>query len=209
MNAAEFTATLREECDRELDRLGSEKALIATTAAQLEDERVLESAARAERRAIQTFEGWSTTESDAEARATFERILGQERDHFDRIDAHLDGTPEAEEDALHTYLRDLDDAIERVAAGVVARSMVASRSLLQTINYFINESDESTADLFREIRRETDEQVESGADLLDDLCTDDDQWERARAAAVQTIQIAYEEYAESLEGMGIDPKPVC
>ncbi|WP_254536893.1 rubrerythrin family protein [Halomarina litorea] len=209
MNEEEFTATVREECAQELDRLGSEKALVATTAAQLEDDRVLESAAQAEQRAIETFEQWSTTEANTEAQTTFERILGQEQDHYDRIAEHLETVSEADEDELHEYLRGLDDAIERVAAGVVARGMVSSRSLLQTINYFVNESDEATADLFRDIRAETDEQVESGARLLADLCAEDAQWERAQTAAVQTIQLAYEEYAESLEGMGIDPKPVC
>ncbi len=211
MNETEFIETVRGACDQELSRLGSEKALVASTAAQLDDEHVLESAARAERRAIDTFEGWATTEDDTEAQAAFERVLGQERDHLDRIAERLEGTPAAETEAddLHEYLRGLDDAVERVAAGMVARSLVASKSLLQTINYFINESDESTADLFREVRAETDEQVESGARLLADLCTEDAQWDRAERAAVETIELAYEEYADALEGMGIDPKPVC
>lgn len=209
MDAAEFTTTVREECDRELSRLGSEKALVAATAARLEDERVLGSAADAEQRAIETFEEWSATEADDEAQAAFERVLERERDHLDRIAERLEERPEPEVDELHAHLRGLDDTVERVAAGIVARSMVASRSLLQTINYFVNESDESTAELFRELRAETDEQVESGARLLAELCTEDAQWERAETAAVETVRIAYEAYADTLEGMGIDPRPVC
>jgi len=40
------------------------------------------------------------------------------------------------------------------------------------------------------------------------LCSDDDR-DRAVAAASAVVDLAYDEYAASLEGMGIDPKPVC
>ena len=224
MDAAEFTATLRDEKSTELDRLGSEKALVASTAAQLDTESVLAAAARAEARAVDTFEAWADSESDDGARAAFERVAAAEREHYERIAGRLDGEPplapgesdgdtdtdaDADGDGLHAYLRSLDDAVERVAAGMVARPMVASRSLLQTINFFVNDADESSAALFREVRSETDAMVEEGVDLLDALCEDEEDWERAERAAGAAVDRAYESYAETLENMGVDPKPVC
>ncbi|WP_254546378.1 rubrerythrin family protein [Halomarina pelagica] len=211
MDADEFTATVREECERELDRLGSEKALVAATAARLDREHVLASAARAELRAVETFESWAASESAEAARAAFVDAAEREREHADRVVALLDEDvePDPDADPLHEYLRGLDSTAERVAAGMVGRPMVTDRTLLQTINFFVNESDERTADRFRELRGETREMVEEGARLLEEVCEGDDDWERAEEAAVEVVERAYEEYAETLEGMGVDPRPVC
>jgi hypothetical protein len=218
MDATEFTATVRERRGTELDRLGSEKALVAATSARLDAEHVLAAATETEARAVETFEAWASdarpdAAGDADPRAAFERVADAEREHYERIVERLDdpdavdASPDA--DAVHAFLRDLDDPVERVAAGMVARPMVASRSLLQTINFFVNEADESSAATFREIRAETDAMVDEGADLLESLCTTDEEWTRAEEAASETVARAYEAYAETLDGMGIDPKPVC
>ena len=214
MDAAEFTAALRDEKSTELDRLGSEKALVAATTARLDADSVLAAAARAEARAVDTFAAWAESESDDDARAAFERAAAEEREHYERVVERLaDGTAvdrdDVDSDDLHDYLRALDDPVERVAAGTVARPMVASRSLLQTINFFVNEADESSAALFRDVRSETDAMVEDGAELLDALCASDEDWARAERAAEETIDRAYESYADSLDDLGIDPKPVC
>lgn len=218
MDASEFTATVREERATELDRLGSEKALVAATDARLDADRVLASAARTERRAAETFDRWAESAATDEVRDAFERVADRERAHHDRIAEHVDGTEDADAvdadaaadpDALHAYLRELDDSVERVAAGMVARPLVASRSLLQTINFFVNEADESAAATFREIRSETDAMADDGAELLESICGSDDDWERAERAALETVDRAYREYADSLENLGIDPKPVC
>ncbi|MFC6836878.1 rubrerythrin family protein [Halomarina ordinaria] len=209
MDPDTFVSTVRAECATELDRLGSEKALVATTAAHLDREHVLTAAARAERRAATTFETWAEREDEAAAREAFERVADRERQHAARVEDHLDGEVEATADALHEHLRGCDSTVERAAAGMVGRSLVTDRTFLQTINFFVNESDEAAANLFRELRSETDEQVEDGAALLDDLCGRDEDWERAREAAVAVVELAYEEYADALEGMGIDPRPVC
>ncbi|MFC5971108.1 rubrerythrin family protein [Halomarina salina] len=214
MEPAEFTAALEDEKSTELDRLGSEKALVASTSAQLDAESVLAAAARAEARAADTFDQWAASESAEEVRETFERVAADERAHYERIvehrdDAATDVDSDPDTDELHDYLRSLDGSVERVASGLVARPMVASRSLLQTINFFVNDADESSAALFRELRSETDEMVDEGTDLLDALCESDDDWDRAAEAAEATIDRAYDSYADTLEGMGVDPKPVC
>lgn len=209
MDEADFVERVQQSNTTELKRLGSEKALVATTAASLDRETVLEQAAAAEARAVATFEQWASDEANDIASEAFATAAEQEEGHYDRICdlAEIEVTdPPA--DALHTHLRDLDDTVERVGAGLVARPLVASRSLLQVINFFVNEAEPATADLFREIRAETDEQVDDGASVLTEICESDD-WERAERAAEDAIEVAYTEYAETLEEMGLDPKPVC
>ena len=50
--------------------------------------------------------------------------------------------------------------------------------------------------------------LDAGATLLETLCDPDDE-ERAVTAAIEAVEAAYREYAETLEAMGVDPKPVC
>jgi len=210
MDSSEFIDRVRADNETALDRLGSEKALVATTRAALDRETVLETAAAAEARAAVTFEEWADDEADDEARAAFAEAGDRERDHSERVSAlgEVDaGDPSP--DALHDYLRGLDDTAARVGAGLVARPLVASRSLLQVINFFVNEGDNAAAETFRELRAETDEQVEAGAALLEQVSESDDDWERAAVAASEAIDAAYAEYADSLDSLGIDPKPVC
>lgn len=207
MDGTSFVDQVREDNATALDRLGSEKALVATTEAALDTATVLETAAAAEARAAATFEAWADSEENDRARAAFTDAAEREREHYDRICDH--GGVEASDpsaDALHETLRAFDGAVERVAGGLVARPLVASRTLLQVINFFVNEADTTTAELFRDLRSETDEQVEVGAGVLEEICDD---WDRATAAADETVETAYEEYAETLDGLGIDPKPVC
>ena len=214
MDGNTLVETVRENRATELDRLGSEKALVASTAARLDRASVLEAAVDAERRAAATFEAWAADEGDDAARAAFERVASQERDHAERVrDLSDDAGPisdaDPEPDPLHAHLRDLDSTAERVAAGLVARPLVSERSLLQVVNFFVNEADERAADTVRDLRSETRDLVDDGAALLDTCCADDDDWDRAREAADRTVAVAYAEYEDRLTEMGVDPKPVC
>jgi bacterioferritin (cytochrome b1) len=211
MDASAFIDRVKSECATELERLGSEKALVATTMAELENDRVLETAAQAELRAEATFDAWSTDENHDAARDTFEQCAAQEREHADRIIDRLEGDRDLDPraDDLHQYLRALETTPERVGAGMVGRPLASSRTLLQTINFFVNEADEVTADLFRDIRTETETLVEEGTTLLETVCETDGERDNAETAAVEAIQTAYGEYVETLEGMGLDPRPVC
>jgi hypothetical protein len=110
---------------------------------------------------------------------------------------------------MHTYLRGRDDTVQRVAAGLVGRGLVSVRAHTQVISFFINEADERTTDVFRDLKVDTEESLRCGLDLLNDLCETDDDWERARGAAGYVVKLAYDDYADSLVGMGLDPKPIC
>jgi hypothetical protein len=210
MDGAELAEAVRAATETELDRLGSEKALVAVTGASLDREDVLAAAAASEVRAARTVEAWAADEGDDRAREAFERIASTERDHHERVVARMDAPPpDPGPDALHEHLRGLEGTVERVAAGTVGRPLASSRTLLQVVNFFVNEPDEGTAELFRELRAETEDQVDDGTVLLETVCGSDEEWDRARDAAVAAIGVAYDEYVGTLSGMGVDPKPVC
>jgi len=205
MDATAFLDSVRASNATELDRLGSEKALVAETAARLDAEHVLDAAAAAEARAAETLESWAADEPNDRAAAAFRDAAAREREHYRRV-AELGGAAEdPPADAFHEHLRGLEGTLPRAAAGLVARPLVASRTLLQVINFFVNEGDTAAAEAFRDLRSETDEAAERGAALVVDLGGDAE----AATAAGEAIGVAYDEYAATLEGMGVDPKPVC
>lgn len=209
MDGNEVVAAVRDATGTELDRLGGEKALVAATDAHLDAQTVLRAAAATEARAHETFQGWADDEPHDAAADAFEAVAATERDHYERVVAELDGDPGSPDvDALHAYLRGLDDTPERVG-GLLGRSLASERSLLQFVSFFVNEGDRARTDLFRDLRSDTDALVDESAALLDEVCGDEGDYDRARAAAVDAVQAAYEEYAAALREMGVDPKPVC
>jgi hypothetical protein len=210
MNGEKFREQLAAETATQLDRLGSNKLLVALTDADLTRRRVLRAAADSEHAARETFRRWADDEPEPAARDAFQDVAEQEDRHRDRV---LDALEEPYEPAdggmLHTYLREREDTVERIATGMVARPLVSLRTHTQVISFFINEPEESTADLFRDLRAETDAVIDDALPLLDQHCTGEDEWERAQMVGAYTIQIAYDEYADSLAELGLDPKPIC
>lgn len=214
MDGDQFLASLETAKRTELDRLGSNKLLIALTDATLEPSAVLQAAADSEHAACRTFDGWAEDTDAADAREVFRWVADRERDHRERVLAAHEavvGEPyePADGGALHTYLRQRDGAIERAAAGLVGRATVSDRTHGQLVSFFVNEADESRAELFRELREETGEERDRGLVLLDAHCGSDEDWERARMVAEYVVQVAYDEYADSLAGLGVDVKSVC
>jgi hypothetical protein len=210
MNGEELVDAVRESEATALERLGKEKALIATTDASLERADVLRAAGAAEARARATFEAWAADEPDDTAREAFEAVAETEAHHLDRVETLLgESIADPEPDPLHELLAGLESTPERVGAGLVGRPLAAERTLLQVVNFFINEADNAAADEFRAIRSETQATVETGAEVLDVVCGPDADWVVAQKAAEDAIGAAYDDYAETLTGMGLDPKPVC
>ena len=197
----------------ELKRLGSSKLLVALTEANLEVERVLQVAAASEYAAAETFHAWADDEPDGGARAAFEDVAAQEDDHFERVVAHLDDfEPPTAPGPMHAYLRGREDTVERIATGLVARPLVSVRTHTQVISFFVNEADRERADLFRELKADTEAVIETGTALLEERCGDAGEgsdWERASATAEYLVQVAYDDYADGLVEMGLDPKPIC
>ncbi|ELZ30364.1 hypothetical protein C475_01477 [Halosimplex carlsbadense 2-9-1] len=218
MNGQQLVEAVREAGATELDRLGSDKYLIAATGADLERAPVLRSVAESAASGRATFSRWAD-EATGDAASAFETAAEGEREQFERVVDSLSALPNDDADAaatidetdapLHAALADTDGTVERVAAAFVGRSLVADRTLLQVVNFFVNEADEGRADLARELRSGAGERLDEGVDLLDSLCETEADWERARRAAEAVVEAAYEEYASALDAMGVDPKPVC
>ncbi|WP_408959479.1 rubrerythrin family protein [Natrinema sp. 74] len=211
MNADDVRPAVEESMATELERLGSSKLLVARTNADLTIDRVLRAAADGERAAADTFEAWADDEDREDARDAFAAFRDQERDHYERVAALLEGDYEADDadgGAMHERLRALETTAERLG-GVVGRSLVGDRTHLQVVNFFVNEGDERRADAFRDLRRETTAQGDQALAVLEDGCDDTEDWERARSAAEAVIGVAYDDYAASLDELGLDPKPIC
>ena len=210
MNRDDFLETVRADNETALSRLGSSKSLYAATGGEMNPESVNQSAADAEYAASETFQTWADDEAEAQAvRDAFEAIAAEEHDHYETVAAKLDDYESGEEvSRMQAYLRGLDDSIERVG-GFIGRTLATEKSKEQLTGFFVGQADPRAAQLFRDLKGDLDGQFERGLDLLDELCENDEDWSRAREAAGAAIQAAYEEYTESLESMGVNPKPVC
>jgi len=211
MTASDFVDDVREANQTALSRLGSSKSLYAETDGELEADQVLRAAAIAEDAASETLAAWADDEADAEAADLFATVADEEADHYETVAGELDDPPQAadgETPAIQSVLRAFDDTVERVG-GLVGRCLVAKQSKEQYTGYFTGQADPQTASLFRGLGDDVDGQIEAAADLIDAVCESDDDRERAHDAASDAIQAAYDEYTESLEAMGVNPKPVC
>lgn len=207
-------SSLREDVEAakrsQLDRLGSSKYLIALTDATLEEDVVLEAVAVSEALARETFEAYASVETDPVARDAFEAVAEQEAAHYDRVCERLDVRPAPDHaGAVHGYLREREDAVARLAGGLVGRPLVSLRAHTQVVSFYVNEADRGGAELFRDLKDETAAELERGLEALDAVCEADEDWERARATAEYVVQLAYDEYADSLETLGVNPKGTC
>jgi rubrerythrin len=209
MTPEEFTEAVREANRTALSRLGSSKSLYADTMGDMDTEAVLRAAADAEHHAAETYAGWAESEADPEASEAFETTASEEREHYETVAGKLDEhEPSDEVPSIHDYLRSLEDTVERLG-GFVGRTLAAEESKSQTVGFFVGQADPGSAQAFREMNGDLDAQLERALSLLAEHCEDETDWERAETAASEAIQAAYGEYTERLEGMGVNPKPVC
>ena len=211
MTASDFVDSVSEANQTALSRLGSSKLLYAETEGNLDPEHVLRAAAIAEDAASRTFEAWSDDEASDDAADLFASVADEEAAHFETVGDELNDPPQAADSdvpAIQSVLRGFDETVER-AGGLVGRSLVAKKSKEQYTGYFTGEADPQTASVFRGLGDDVDDQIDAAADLVDAVCESDADRERAHDAASEAIQAAYDEYTESLEAMGVNPKPVC
>jgi rubrerythrin len=214
MNADEFLTTVRDENETALSRLGSSKSLYAATEGEMESAVVFRAAADAEYAASETFQQWADDEdANGSVREAFADFAEQERDHYEQVVGKLDDDPDVDGEsselpAIHECLRDLDTDPARVG-GFLGRTLASEKSKEQMVGFFVGQADPQTAQLFRDLGDDLDGQIERGTELLADVCESDEDWNSALEAANGAIQTAYDEYTETLEGMGVNPKPVC
>ena len=207
----EFVDDVRTDNKTALSRLGSSKALYAETDGDIEAETVLRAAAIAEDAARETFEQWADDETNEAAAALFADLAEQEADHYETVAGKLDDAPtaaDADLPAIQSVLRGFESTVKRVG-GLVGRCLVAKKSKEQYTGYFVGDADPRTASVFRELGGDVEEQLDRAVELIGSVCETEEDVDRAREAAGEAIQTAYAEYTESLESMGVNPKPVC
>ncbi|MEF8872698.1 MAG: transcription antitermination protein [Haloarculaceae archaeon] len=195
--------------ETELDRLGSEKSLLAATEARLEPDPVLVTAGTTLQTARDVLADWADDATDETAAETLQTVAERLDAAVATVTAEMDGDGD-EITALEAPFLSLEATgdIERVAAGTIGLPLVLDRLFLQAVSFFVNEADTGRADLFRDLRAETDTMLAAGTDALDELCTGEE-WDRAETSANAVIDAAYDDYAERLDAMGFDPKPIC
>ncbi|WP_136716496.1 hypothetical protein [Halorientalis salina] len=206
MNGQTLVERVREQKRTELDRLASDKALIAATEATLEASAVLGIIAESERAVGTLYAEWGEQTAIEDAMATFTTAADTARGNADRLAADLDD--EATGAPITTTVA-FDETVEAVAGGLIGQSLVLDGTLLQGINFFVNEGAERQADVLRDVRTDVNNRINDGAVLLTSLCETDEDWGRAETAIADVVEAAYGEYVERLGEMGIDPKPVC
>lgn len=209
MTPETFTERVETQNRTALSRLGSSKSLFAATAGEMDVQPVLRAAATAEHHAAVTYRGWAEDETTERAREVWTSTAAEEDDHYERVIAELNEAHEpGDPPAIHQYLRGLTQTHTR-AGGFVGRTLAADRSKSQFTGFFVGQAEPGLAAVFRDLGGDLDDQRDRGLTLLDAVCGSETAWDEAAAAAEEAIQAAYEEYVSALEGMGVNPKPVC
>jgi rubrerythrin len=206
MDSQEFVETVRDETATPLSRLGSSKALYADTAGEMEDKTVLQAAADRAHFAAETFEAWADAES-GDVSELFADAAETEHDHADAAADERGEYEPGDAPAVQDLLQGVEGTAERLGA-FVGWALAAGNNADQVVGYFVGQASPQTASTFRSFGDDYDDYVAAGGDLLATVCGDDE-WDDAVAAATAAVEADYEDYFETLESLGVNPKPVC
>jgi hypothetical protein len=208
MNGQTLVDSVREDERTELDRLGSDKAMIAATNANLDADPVLAHIALTLDGLRAACESWADASDDGDATALYASAAEAAGEEYERVTDAMDGGPSGETPAVVALLDGFETDPARVGA-LVGQSLAFDRTLLQAVNFFVNEADERRANLIRDVRTAASNRIDEAAAVLDEVCAGEDDWDVAEAAAIAVVDAAYAEYVDALDALGIDPKPVC
>lgn len=198
MNQSEFVESVRDDNETALSRLGSSKSLYALTEGEMEPDVVLARAADHFAHAAETFEAWA---DEDEAFATAAETA---RESYDTVADKLDDHEPGASSDVYEALAELDGAAARLG-GLVGWTIVLDATTGQLTGYFTGQADPQTSQVFRDIRGD----VEDVQDVALDALETEGDWDAAHDAADSVVQTAYDEYFETLEDLGVNPKPVC
>ncbi|AFK17769.1 transcription antitermination protein [Haloferax mediterranei ATCC 33500] len=197
----DFLDSLRDAHETPLSRLGSSKALYAVTGGEMDGDAVRAAAAAEADAAIDLFDSWAADESNDEVVDLFSDLADTARDHAETVDFD----PDSDAPAIYDLLSDFDATDERLG-GALARALVSLKTVEQMVGFFVGDADPMTASTFRTLKTDLNDQLDTLANAVDEFAEDE---AVAREAADEVVETAYEEYVETLEGMGIKPKNVC
>ena len=201
MNADDLIDAVRDDQQTELSRLGSSKTLYADTRGEMEPDAIHAAAAAREAAAADTFEAWA---DDADAVAA-ELFVDAASEASDRL-----GDTEPADRAFHMHeaLADLETTVGRLG-GLVGWTLVDKKVKEQLTGFFTGQADPQTASTYRSAGSEVEALREDAAESLEETCEGDEEWDAAEGAAIDVIAAAYDDYVETLEELGVNPKDVC
>jgi len=207
MDTDAFADDVRGEGKTELSRLGSSKSLYADTGGEMDEKPVLAAIADHLHHAAETFETWADEESGP-AGEFFADLADTVGEQYGTVAGeHGDHEP-GDAPAIVEYLTGLETTTERVG-GTVGWALVVENKVGQAVGFFVGQAAPGTASTFREVRSAIEDAVDAGAETLADVLDGDDGRDLAEDAAVGAVEAAYDEYFETLEALGVNPKPVC
>jgi hypothetical protein len=204
MNGTTLADALTDDLETELSRLGSSKWLYALTDGEMDAAAVRAAAAADAETAAERFGAWADAAAVDAAATTFETLAADADAR--RGAAGVDAT--SAERGVDAALATLDDDAARLG-GALGYALVLDRTVGQMVGFFVGDADPTTAEQFRAARSDLDDARAQVIEALDAVCDGDADWERARTAAEAVVEAAYEDYVETLESMGVEPKNVC
>jgi hypothetical protein len=206
MTADDLLESVRSEHNTALSRLGSSKTLYADTEGQMDERSVLTAAATNTTHAATVLEDWAAAEGALTD--LFDAAAETASGHADEVAGRVDDFEAGAEPAAVSALADCEGDVER-AGGLLGWLLVQDQKTTQLTGFFTGQADPQTASVFRGFGSDYDDLLDRVGEALGEECADDADWERAAAAADGVVETAYQDYVETLESMGVNPKPVC
>lgn len=218
MQTTDFLHELDHLVQERLGHLG-EAAASAEPAAEIGIAALLATALKKELEASEEAALWLTLEDDLEVKLALARQCGDEAKHYKLIEARLRELgvdtaairPLAEGySPMFKFLKELSTTVERIAAGQFTREALAKVHNQVFIDYCESKGDTATARMYRDvIQPDEAHHHELGRKLLARLATTPEDQDRARKAALRTLEIAGEIQEMVRLKKGIARAPGC
>lgn len=203
MDGDTLLAEITEDQKTELSRLGSSKSLYADTEGEMEPAAVLAALADSTHHAAAVLAEWAEESEDG----TFDDAATREQETSETILAETDGHDHGPRPPVVNAMAGADGTPARLGA-LVGYTLVAERKASQATGFFTGQAKPQVASTFRSFGDEYDQTRAAALDALEESSTDED-WDDAAAAGIAVVQAAYDDYVETLESLGVNPKPVC
>lgn len=206
MDARHVREHVEMEMETELNRLGSDKVLLAATGANLSTDAVLGVVYDGLHRHHTRLTDWGMDTPRGELATAFKSAAASVAS-IRGLFSQDDETGSAERQLLR--FDDPETPCERAGAGLIAGPLILDRLGLQAVSFFVNEAAQERADRCRKMRASMGTIIDESLSAIDEECGEASAMEAVQTGATRTIQESYGMYAETLQDMGLDPKPVC
>ena len=219
MDSIAFVKELEEQNQNVLKDLDNLELVESESENRMEIVHLLKIALKNELEATELAAYWIPSTPEIDVKLGFARQAGDEAKHYRLIEKRLeemgvnlsDFNPlAAGYSKMFEYLKALPDTVSRLASGQFTREGIALKRNEQFIRFCEMKGDPDTARLYREIIQ-PDEQYHHllGKSMLEKYAVDSVTQQKARTAAIQTLQIAEELRGIAEKKLGICQIPGC